>query len=235
MAYPVHQEDLDSHGWPTVVDWWDAGHISDRDRPLTSSSDDPNDLEPLTPSHILLLRSNVSLPPGIFDRNDRNSVRRWRQAQYLANVFWRRWIKGYILTLQDRQKWLKQGSNFVRGDLVLIASDNVPRGQWPLGRVLEGYPDRTDVVRTALVHTAMGNLHRPVTRLCLLGEATHVNDSASGAQVHDTIDQREESEDKGKPREVHIFLEDSGAERPLRANRAKRPGYLADYVWLYMS
>ena len=40
------------------------------DRPLTSSSDDPKDLESLTQSHILLLRSNVSLPPGIFDHNN---------------------------------------------------------------------------------------------------------------------------------------------------------------------
>ena len=69
------------------------------------------------------------------------SIRRWRHAQYLANVFWWRWIKEYILTLQERQKWLKQRTNFVSGDLVLIASDNVPRGQWPFGRVLEGYPD----------------------------------------------------------------------------------------------
>ena len=60
-------------------------------RPLTKVSDDPNDLEPLTPNHLLLLRQNESLPPGLFEKNDTYSRRRWRQVQYLANVFWGRW------------------------------------------------------------------------------------------------------------------------------------------------
>ena len=59
-------------------------------RPLTKVSDDPNDLEPLTPNHLLLLRQNESLPPGLFEKNDTYSRRRWRQVQYLANVFWGR-------------------------------------------------------------------------------------------------------------------------------------------------
>ena len=35
-------------------------------RPLTKVSDDPRDLEALTPNHLLLLRSNSTLPPGLF-------------------------------------------------------------------------------------------------------------------------------------------------------------------------
>ncbi len=34
------------------------------DCPISPSSDDPNDLEALTPNHILQLRSNPVLPPG---------------------------------------------------------------------------------------------------------------------------------------------------------------------------
>ena len=33
-------------------------------RPLTPNSDSPIDAEPLTPNHLLLLRSNLNLPPG---------------------------------------------------------------------------------------------------------------------------------------------------------------------------
>ena len=36
------------------------------DRPLTSLSDHPGDPEPLTPSKLLLLRSNSCLPPDVF-------------------------------------------------------------------------------------------------------------------------------------------------------------------------
>ena len=39
-------------------------------RSLTKVFDDPDDLEPLTPNHLLLLRQNESLPPGLFEKND---------------------------------------------------------------------------------------------------------------------------------------------------------------------
>ena len=55
--------------------------------PITKSSDDPSDAEALTPNHLLLLRSGPRLPPGEFSKEDSYSRRRWRQVQYLANVF----------------------------------------------------------------------------------------------------------------------------------------------------
>ena len=39
-------------------------------RPLTTVSNDLYDLEPLTPNHLLLLKPNGSLPPGVFDKRD---------------------------------------------------------------------------------------------------------------------------------------------------------------------
>ncbi|KAJ8390865.1 hypothetical protein AAFF_G00099970 [Aldrovandia affinis] len=41
-------------------------------RPLTTISDDMNDLEPLTPNHLLLLKSQPNMPPGIFNKDDMN-------------------------------------------------------------------------------------------------------------------------------------------------------------------
>ena len=40
------------------------------DRPITPVSSDPQDLEALKPSHILLLRQNASLPPDTFEECD---------------------------------------------------------------------------------------------------------------------------------------------------------------------
>ena len=75
-------------------------------RPLTSVSGGPGDLEPLTPNHILTTKSTVILPPpGKFQKNDMYMRRRWRRVQYLANLFWSRWRKEYLVTMQERSKW----------------------------------------------------------------------------------------------------------------------------------
>ena len=75
-------------------------------RPITTVSTDPQDLEPLTPNYLLLLHSESPMPPGLFRREDQLSRHRWRQVQYLADIFWKRWSKEYLLLLQARQKWL---------------------------------------------------------------------------------------------------------------------------------
>ncbi|XP_078363513.1 uncharacterized protein LOC144647606 [Oculina patagonica] len=59
-------------------------------RPLTPVSDSPLDLEPLTPNHLLLLRSNMNVSPGVFVKDDLYCQRRWRQIQYLADVCFER-------------------------------------------------------------------------------------------------------------------------------------------------
>ena len=51
-------------------------------RPITVVSSDPDDLEPLTPNHLLLLKSEVPLPPGLFSKDDLLSRRRWRQVRH---------------------------------------------------------------------------------------------------------------------------------------------------------
>ena len=65
------------------------------DRPLTSLIDHPDDPEPLTPNKLLLLKSNSCLPLDVFTDQDKYS-KRWRQAQCLANAFWKRLMKDYF-------------------------------------------------------------------------------------------------------------------------------------------
>ncbi len=74
------------------------------DRPISTTSDNPDDLDVITPSHLLTLRTTQKFPPGIFNKNDNYSRRRWRQVQYLADIFWCRWRREYLTLLQDRQK-----------------------------------------------------------------------------------------------------------------------------------
>ena len=139
-------------------------------RPLTAVSDDPTDFEPLTPNHLLQLRRGPSLPPGEFVKQDLYCRRRWRQVQYLADVFWSRWTKEYLPTLQLRTKWLRSRDNFEVNNVVLVVDDNLPRNYWLLGRIIRTMPGSDGFVRTCEVKTKNGVFVRPVHKLCLLTE-----------------------------------------------------------------
>jgi len=137
-------------------------------RPLCPSSDDPKDLEPLTPNHFLLLRSNGTPPPGVFVENDLYSRKHWRHAQYLTNQFWNRWKKEYVPLLQQRHKWTSVKRDLKVDDLVLITDSVEPRSKWLLGRVIKVIVGKDNHVRSAEVRTKSSVLFRPVTKLCLL-------------------------------------------------------------------
>ena len=133
-------------------------------RPLTPASDDPDDLEPLTPNHLLIHRP-ASVPPGLFNEGDLHCRKKWRQVQYLADVFWRRWTKEYLLTLRQRTKWHGPRRNVKTNDLVLVISSNTPRSSWQIGRVMETYEGADKLVCSARVRLKDTELVRPITKL----------------------------------------------------------------------
>ena len=137
-------------------------------RPLTNVSNDPRDLEALTPNHLLLLRSGPVLPPGNFRKEDCYSRRRWRRVQYLADQFWQRWIREYLPLLQKRQKWNRSRRNFASGDIVLVVNETTPRSSWPLARITHVYPDANGHVRKVKLRTKSSILERPVDKCILL-------------------------------------------------------------------
>ena len=78
------------------------------------------------------------------------------------------WISEYLLTLTEREKWLKDQQNVRVRDLVVILEENLPRIKWNLGRVTEVFIGRDSRVRSAKVKTSSTELHRLVVKLCLL-------------------------------------------------------------------
>lgn len=168
LSSVLQQQTLNDDGLHTVM--CEAEAILN-DRPITKLSDDPNDLEPLTPNHILLMKGNPSLPPGLFEPHDLYLKRRWKQVQYIAELFWKRWVREYLPLLQERQKWNETRRNLKPGDIVVIMDPTAPRGSWPLGRVLEAFRDQKGFVRSVSLQTKSSVIQRPVTKLCLLIEA----------------------------------------------------------------
>ena len=131
-------------------------------RPLTVDAiNSPQMPEPLTPNHLLTMKSKViPPPPGEFQRADLYSKKRWRRVQYLVNEFWTRWRKDYLQSLQPRQKWMSKQRNLQVDDIVVVMDDNSPRNSWRIARVEEVYPDDDDLVRKVRIKIADRNLDR---------------------------------------------------------------------------
>lgn len=161
----LHEQTMDDECLQTVLCEVEA---IINDRPITVSSDDPNDVEALTPNHLLLLKKQPVIPHGLFKKEDCYYQRRWKQAQYLADLFWKRWVKEYLPSLQERQKWNKVKQNLQPGDVVMILDEKAPRNSWLLGRVVHTKTDSKGLVRRVLVKTRSSTLERPVDRPCLI-------------------------------------------------------------------
>ncbi|KAF7652047.1 hypothetical protein LDENG_00102260 [Lucifuga dentata] len=123
-------------------------------------NDDPNDLEALTPNHILLLKGKPIFPPGLFQPRDLYIRKRWKQVQYIAELFWKRWISEYLLMLQERQKWTRPRRNLTPGDVVITADAVAPRGSWMMGRVLSTTSDPRGLVCSVCLQTKTSVLER---------------------------------------------------------------------------
>ena len=101
--------------------------------PLTPVSDDPNELEALTPNHFLLDRFFQALPclvPG----DEPNLRRRYTKAQAYANVIWVRLMKDdYVPLLHKRGTWNKHSDvSLNAGDFVWVVDSPNSRGCYPL-------------------------------------------------------------------------------------------------------
>ena len=93
------------------------------DRPITKLPSGPDDVATLTPSMVISGSVGDSLPPDVFMKSDGHR-RSWRKTQYLADIFWEKWLCHYLPLLQPPQKWLATSPNIQVGDIVLLIDKN---------------------------------------------------------------------------------------------------------------
>ena len=72
--------------------------------------------------------------------------------------------------MQIRQKWLHPERNVRVGDVVVMVDPGLPRGLWPLGKVIETLPGKYGDVRNVRVKTSTGTYLRPISKLSLVLE-----------------------------------------------------------------
>ncbi|XP_016358875.1 uncharacterized protein LOC107701390 [Sinocyclocheilus anshuiensis] len=137
-------------------------------KPLGYISSDISDLDPITPSSLLMGRPDSSLPPVIYPESELISRRRWRHSQVLADQFWKRFLRFYLPSLQTRQKWQDEKSDLQGDTIVLIVDPQLPRALWPVGQVSKVFPGVDSRVRVAEIKVGKKLYTCPVARLIRL-------------------------------------------------------------------
>ena len=132
--------------------------------PLTPTSDSIDDFDAIAPYHFLLGSLSPNLPPGNFSQSDMKYRAKWKNVQSATNIFCHRWIKEYLPTLVNQKKWTTKYPNLETGDLVIIPFEHAARSHWSLGRIVDVYPGKGKIVRSAKVRTPNVELVRPSVR-----------------------------------------------------------------------
>ena len=143
------------------------------DRPLTYASNDLDDLQPITPSQLLLGFKFHEFPDSVdFDElsdptfNSKELLNKaFVQRTKVLQHFWKRWHSEYLLSLRERSCKNGNSSNFVKvGEVVQIFED-VPRVNWRLGLITEIIPSSDGMARSVKIKTKNGIFVRAVSHL----------------------------------------------------------------------
>lgn len=137
-------------------------------RPLTSLSNDPNDLNPLTPGHFLIGESLTAFPEKNILEVPDNRLSNYQKCEKIKQQFWKRWSVEYLNRLQQRPKWLTPSRDLKVNQIVLVKDDNLPPLKWSLARIIEVCPSSDGRVRVARIITECGTFIRSVSKLCPL-------------------------------------------------------------------
>jgi len=137
-------------------------------RPLTPLTNNPDDLNILTPFHFLTGDSLTQPVQYDYLLTPDNRLSDWQGLQKSRQRLWQRWQREYLQELQKRSKWITPGANIELNTLVLLIEDNVPPLRWPLGRVIAVHPGADGQVRVATVKTQAGCYKRAIRKMCPL-------------------------------------------------------------------
>ena len=129
-------------------------------RPLTYVESEKQDLQPLTPNH-LLRGTTVQVMPSVVseDRHDPLYLdqellnTQYDKLSQSVQHFVQVWSKDYLISLKEKHfgnKHADQTRPINVGEVVLVAND-LTRNHWPLGRITKIFPDPDKIVRTVEV------------------------------------------------------------------------------------
>lgn len=152
-------------------------------RPIAPLSDDPHDLNYLTPSRAFMgkrivqpLIANERLIP--LEHTRMNAA-----VDTMIRQFWADFQKDYFHSLQCRPKWNTSKRNLKANDVVLLMETRSAPQNWLLGRVIKTFAGSDGRVRNVRVRTHTGEFERSVRALVLLPTTEELEEEQK-AQYH---------------------------------------------------
>ncbi|XP_015608552.1 uncharacterized protein LOC107274207 [Cephus cinctus] len=137
-------------------------------RPLTPMSDNPEDVDVLTPGHFIMAGPPLVQPEPTLLHLSPGRLARWQLVQRLVQGFWRRWSSEYLSGLQQKQKWRTKQENMKLNNLVLIKEPNLPPARWRLASIINLHPGADGLVRVLTLQIATSVIQRPIVQVCPL-------------------------------------------------------------------
>lgn len=137
-------------------------------RPLCALTEDPQDLEALTPGHFLIGEALNVLPEPSLETFKIGRLRRWQLIRQSLDSFWSSWSNSCLQRYQAIWKWNRRTPNLKRGDMVLVVDERYPPAKWPLGRIIAVHPGNDGLIRTVTVRTQSSTIDRPIVKICPL-------------------------------------------------------------------
>jgi hypothetical protein len=141
-------------------------------RPIAPVSSDPENPTILSPNMLLTQKTGeIQTKFGPFTIKDMYKSQ-WRCVQHLANIFWERWKREYLQTLQMRRRWKNTAPNLCVGDVVLVKDTSMSRNNWPTGIITNAIKSADEKVRSVEVKIVRDGkpttLTRPISEIVLL-------------------------------------------------------------------
>ena len=142
-------------------------------RPLSALSEDPEDLNALTPGHFIMGCAPSLIPEPSLETVKLTHLSRWQLIRQMLDSFWSRWSKECLQRYYARYKWNKVTPSLTVGSLVLVVDERYPPAKWPLGRIVQTHEGKDGLTRVVTVRTQTSILKRPIVKMCPLPIDVH--------------------------------------------------------------
>lgn len=141
-------------------------------RPIAPVCSDPESPMILSPN-MLLTQKSGEISTNFVQQDIKDLYKaQWRCVQHLANIFWDRWKREYLQTLQSRTKWQSVVPDLCVGDIVLLKDLTTARIEWPIGIITNAIKSVDGRVRKVEVKVSRDGkpivYTRPISDIILL-------------------------------------------------------------------